>query len=84
MPEYTKKIVYLSDAQYQELITNKSITVNGVTVNYDKNMIYITPQNTPLYATDLADWAKAANKPTYTAQEVGALPANTVIPTVPV
>ena len=28
-------------------------------------------------------WAKAANKPTYTASEVGALPANTVIPTVP-
>lgn len=26
-------------------------------------------------------WAKAANKPTYTAQEVGALPANTPIPT---
>lgn len=28
-------------------------------------------------------WAKSENKPTYTAQEVGALPANTVIPTVP-
>lgn len=29
------------------------------------------------------DWAKAATKPTYTASEVGALPADTVIPTVP-
>lgn len=28
-------------------------------------------------------WAKAANKPTYTAAEVGALPSSTVIPTVP-
>ena len=28
-------------------------------------------------------WAKASTKPTYTAQEVGALPADTVIPTVP-
>lgn len=28
-------------------------------------------------------WAKQAQKPTYTAQEVGALPANTTIPTVP-
>ena len=28
-------------------------------------------------------WAKAAQKPTYTAQEVGALPSDTVIPTVP-
>ena len=29
------------------------------------------------------EWAKQQNKPTYTAVEVGALPANTVIPTVP-
>lgn len=29
------------------------------------------------------DWAKAATKPTYTAAEVGALPADTVIPVVP-
>lgn len=28
-------------------------------------------------------WAKAANKPTYTASEVGALPASTVIPAAP-
>lgn len=28
-------------------------------------------------------WAKAATKPTYTAGEIGALPADTVIPTVP-
>lgn len=84
MPDYAKKIVYLSEAQYQELITNQTLTVNGTTINYDENTIYMTPQNTPLYATDLADWAKAANKPTYTAQEVGALPANTVIPEVPV
>jgi hypothetical protein len=36
-----------------------------------------------LRTSDLAAWAKAAEKPTYTAQEVGALPASTVIPTVP-
>ena len=29
------------------------------------------------------DWAKQPSKPTYTASEVGALPASTVIPTVP-
>lgn len=84
MPDYAKKIVYLSEAQYQDLLTNQTLTVNGTTINYDENTIYMTPQNTPLYATDLADWAKAANKPTYTAQEVGALPANTVIPEVPI
>lgn len=33
-----------------------------------------------LLKTDIATWAKAENKPTYTAQQVGALPSNTVIP----
>lgn len=36
-----------------------------------------------LQTSDIANWAKAANKPTYTASEVGALPSTTVIPTVP-
>ena len=36
-----------------------------------------------LQKTDIAAWAKAAEKPTYTAQEVGALSSSTVIPTVP-
>lgn len=34
-------------------------------------------------SADVYDWAKTETKPTYTAAEVGALPANTVIPTVP-
>lgn len=34
-------------------------------------------------SADVYDWAKAETKPKYTAAEVGALPANTVIPTVP-
>lgn len=31
----------------------------------------------------IPNWAKESTKPTYTAEEVGALPANTVIPTIP-
>lgn len=31
-------------------------------------------------SSELADWAKQQNKPIYTAEEVGALPADTVIP----
>ena len=38
---------------------------------------YITQETDPTVPA----WAKAASKPTYTAQEVGALPANTPIPT---
>lgn len=33
-----------------------------------------------LQTSDIAAWAKAANKPTYTAAEVGALPDTTIIP----
>lgn len=40
------------------------------------------PINMSLYikSSELADWAKQQNKPTYTAEEVGALPDTTVIP----
>ncbi len=44
----SKQIVYLSQAQYAELIANGSITVDGVTVNYDENDIYVTPQASPI------------------------------------
>lgn len=33
-----------------------------------------------LQKTEIADWAKAANKPTYTANEVGALPSTYTAP----
>lgn len=45
---YSKNIVYLSQAQYQELITNGTITVNDVTVTYNENDIYVTPQAEPV------------------------------------
>ena len=173
------KIVYLSEEQKEELFENDTITVDGVTIEYSENDIYVTPQAkvTPIASpaftgiptaptatagtstnqlattafvqeavgnassgmvkrsivqtlpqsdidsntiymipkitaeldnaynefmyinnnweligstevdlsnylqnSDIAAWAKAANKPSYTAAEVGALPANTVIP----
>ena len=39
----SKQIVYLSQSQYAELIANGTITVDGVTVTYDENDIYVTP-----------------------------------------
>ena len=44
----SKQIIYLSQVQYAELIANQSITVNGVTVNYNDNDIYVTPQEKPI------------------------------------
>lgn len=48
MSDYNKRIIYLSDAQRQELFTNDSITVNGKTIIYDPTDIYVTPQDAPL------------------------------------
>ena len=45
---YSKQIVYLSDAQYQELVTEGSITVSGTTITYNANNIYVTPQSEPI------------------------------------
>lgn len=46
-------------------------------INYVDNSI-----PTSLPASDVSDWAKQETKPTYTASEVGALPADTEIPSI--
>ena len=50
----SKQIVYLSQSQYAELIANGSITVDGVTVTYDENDIYVTPQAEPVTDVQIA------------------------------
>ena len=45
---YSKQIVYLSKAQYQTLVSEGSITVDGTTVTYNENDIYVTPQAEPV------------------------------------
>lgn len=52
------------------------LTKNSST-NYDVSWLTFTETDPTVPA-----WAKAAQKPTYTAQEVGALPSNTTIPSV--
>ena len=37
------KIVYLSEAQKNELFTNGSVTSNGTTITYNQNDLYVTP-----------------------------------------
>lgn len=46
--EYSKNIVYLSKEQYQELIANETLTINGQTITYNENDIYVTPQEEPV------------------------------------
>lgn len=43
MPSYQRKIVYLSQAQYEELVDEGSITVSGTTITFSQNDVYVTP-----------------------------------------
>lgn len=59
--------------------------INGVTLSGNKTSADLNLQPAGTYLTEETDptvptWAKQATKPEYTADEVGALPANTEIP----
>lgn len=69
--------------------------MDAATKQYVDNAIPTVPTNVSSFTNDagyltsytetdptVPAWAKAANKPTYTANEVGALPNTTVIPTI--
>ena len=60
---------------YTELADKPTIPANTSDLNNDLG--FITAETDPTVPA----WAKAANKPTYTASEVGALPDTTAIPT---
>lgn len=75
IPSATSQLV--NDSGY---ITSASVpTSTGQLIN---DSGYITGAEVPANEADptVPAWAKAANKPTYTASEVGALPDTTVIP----
>ena len=42
-----KGVVYLSDEQYNKLITDGVIEVGGQTITYDESIVYITPKVLP-------------------------------------
>lgn len=42
-----KGVVYLSDEQYNKLVTDGVIEVGGQTITYDESMVYITPKALP-------------------------------------
>ena len=74
------------NAQLQPQINQRVKTVNGVAPDENGNVNVeggsgggIAVETDPTVPA----WAKQPKKPTYTASEVGALPASTVIPTVP-
>jgi len=59
-----------------EMNVIEAVSFNGVNVPPDGNKRVSMSESDPT----VPSWAKQASKPAYTAQEVGALPANTPIP----
>jgi len=57
----SKQIVYLSQTQYAELIANGSITADGVTVTYNEDDIYMTPQAEPITDVRIAGASVTTN-----------------------
>ena len=97
--EYSNSITAINDANNGILAQAKtyadsiktSILGEGIKDTFDTLVeIQTWIEGDGINAKELADemakipsWAKENTKPTYTAEEVGALPANTVIPTIP-
>ena len=71
---------YVGEDEWKELISFSDIAVSPEEI---KQAIKEYLKENPLKETDptVPDWAKEPQKPTYTAEEVGALPADTNIPT---
>ena len=63
--------------------TVTQVNVGSTSYNPSNGVISLPAYPTTLPASDVSAWAKASTKPTYTANEVGALPNTTVIPAAP-
>lgn len=61
MANFSKRIIYLTEAQRKELFLNETITVNGVTIDYDENDIYITPQEMNMTIGQITTLPSGAN-----------------------
>lgn len=73
---------YVGEEEWKELISLSEIS-GEVSPEKIKQVVEDYLKANPIKETDptVPDWAKEPQKPTYTAEEVGALPADTNIPT---
>lgn len=46
-----KEVIYLSNEDYSTLVTNGSVTIDGNTLVYDENSLYITPDQMQMSST---------------------------------
>jgi len=52
MDNLFKGVVYLTEEQYRELKTNGTLTVGDISLTYDEDILYVTPDN----ITDLVNY----------------------------
>ena len=45
-----KNVIYISNEDYETLVTTGTVTIGGTTLTYDENNLYITPDDED-YAT---------------------------------
>lgn len=78
-----KGVDYFTQADIDSII--EQIEAGDIDLTSYATKEYVNDKIDDIVETDptVPEWAKQENKPIYTAAEVGALPANTVIPTVP-
>lgn len=94
--DLSEKITRPQSAKVGQVITVKEVDTDGKPTNFEakdmtggasteeiKEAVGAYMQEHPFEETDptVPDWAKQPEKPTYTAEDVGALPDNTKIPT---
>lgn len=94
--DLSEKITRPQSAKVGQVIAVKEVGTDGKPTNFEakdmtggasteeiKEAVGAYMQEHPLEETDptVPDWAKQPEKPTYTAEEIGALPDNTKIPT---
>lgn len=76
-----KDVIYLSAEDYNTLYTNGTVTINGVTLTYDANNVYIVPDNTQQQIDDILALipsdATSSNK-LATADDIPTIPSNNV------
>lgn len=74
-----KDVIYLSAEDYNTLYTNGTVTINGVTLTYDANNIYIVPDDTQEQIDDILalipSSATTSNK-LATASDIPTVPTN--------
>ncbi len=76
-PKFTDTVTTISTTGSGNAITAISASNGVLTATKGKTFLTSYTETDPTVPA----WAKSASKPTYTATEVGALPASTVIPT---